>query len=141
MFDYKGVIRVPCYEIDNTADLLELAIEVGAEDVHSDDAFDREMGDEQSMNLDSSVEHSNEQPCVRFICGPSELTIVSTALTSRGYTIALASLEYLPKSQVSLDQESYEKALKLVCALSEHSNVTDVYDNFTLVSSETASKL
>lgn len=141
MFDYKGVIRVPSCEIDATIDLLELAIEAGAEDVHSDDAFDRDLGDKHSMNLDSSVEPFDEQPCVRFICDPSELTTVSTALQSHGYNIALANLEYLPKSLVYLDQDSYEKALKLVCALSEHNNVTDVYDNFTLVSSETASEV
>ena len=143
MFDHKGVIRVPCSEIDASTDVLELAIEAGAEDIHSDDVFDRDSGEKQSesTNSDSSVEPSDEQPCVRFICDHSELTTVSKSLQSRGYTIALASLEYLPKSLVHLDQDSYEKAMKLVCALSEHNNVTDVYDNFTLVSTETGSEL
>ena len=60
------------------------------------------------------------------------MTAVSKALQSLGYTIAAASLEYLPKSVVTLTHESYEKALKLVYALSEHSDVSEVYDNFTL---------
>lgn len=62
---------------------------------------------------------------------------MSEALKSLGYTVASASLEYLPKSLVSLNGESYESALKLMYALFDHSNVTEVYDNFTLAQETT----
>ena len=134
MFDHKGVIRVPQCEFDASTDLLEVAIEVGAEDVQSDRDFE---AIDSSSNLDSTTdsEKIGEEQCVRFLCNPSELTTVSKALKSLGYAVAGASLEYIPKSLVYLSQESYDSAVKLVCTLSEHSDVTEVYDNFALQSS------
>ena len=137
MFDHKGVIRVPECEIDASTDILEVAIEAGAEDVHADrEVNEMDMTDELSSDPDYTDKQStDDQQYVKFICMPSELTAVSKALQSHGYTVTSANLEYLPKSLVSLNKESYENALKLVYALCEHSNVTEVYDNFTLESS------
>ena len=134
MFDQKGVIRIPQSEFDASTDLLEVAIEVGAEDVQSDKDSE---GVDLSSNLDSNTDNDKigEEQCVRFLCNPSELTMVSKALKSLGYAVAGTSLEYIPKSLVYLSQESYDSAVKLVCTLSEHSDVTDVYDNFALQSS------
>ena len=133
MFDHKGVIRVPLYEFDASTDPLEVAIEVGAEDVQRD----RDSNSEGASSLDSTTDNEqiSEELYVRFLCHPSALTTVSKALKSLGYTVAGGSLEYIPKSLVHLSQESYDSAVKLVCTLSEHSDVTEVYDNFALQSS------
>ena len=133
MFDRKGVIKVPQCEFDASIDVLEVAIEVGAEEVQSD--RDSEAID-SSSDLDSTTESEKigEEQYVRFLCNPNELTTVSKALKSLGYAVAGASLEYIPKSLVYLSQESYDSAVKLVCNLSEHSDVTEVYDNFALQS-------
>ena len=137
MFDHEGVIRVPSCEIDETTDPSEVAIEAGAEDVLFDNDSNENTCKEQHLHSDSSVQLTDEQRCVRFICNPSELSLVSKALQAHGYTVTAANLEYLPKTLVYLKRESYEKALNLVHILSEHSDVTEVYDNFTLESSET----
>ena len=137
MFDHKGVVRVPECEFDASIDLLEVAIEVGAEDVQTDrNSEGTDLRDKSSSNLDSAAaadsDKIGEQQYVRFLCNPSELTVVSKSLKSLGYAVAGASLEYIPKSLIHLSQESYDSAIKLVCALSEHSDVTEVYDNFVL---------
>ncbi len=131
MFDHKGVIRVPQREFDTSTDPLEVAIEVGAEDVQCD--RDSE-GSDSASNLDGATDNEGigEEYFVRFLCNPSELSTVSKALKSLGYVVAGASLEYVPKSFVHLSQGSYDSAVRLVCALSEHSDVTEVYDNFAL---------
>ena len=133
MFDHKGVIRVPQREFDASTDLLEVAIEVGAEDVQSD----RDSEDiDSTSNLDSTTDNDQmgEERCIRFLCNPSELSTVSKAVKSLGYAVAGASLEYIPKSLIHLSQESYDSAVRLVCALSDHSDITEVYDNFVLQS-------
>ena len=138
MFDHKGIVRVPEDQIDATTDILEVAIEAGAEDVHRDSSI--VSGQPSSdFRADSDQVDSLEEQYVTFICNPSELTKVSEALKSLGYTVASASLEYLPKSLVTLNRESYESALKLVDALSDHSSVTEVYDNFLLAQETTKS--
>ena len=136
MFDHKGIIRVPENQIEASTDILEVAIEAGAEDVHRDSSI---LSDQPSPDSSADSEHADslEEQYVKFICNPSELTKVSEALKSLGYTVASASLEYLPRSLVSLNRESYENALKVVDALSEHSNVTEVYDNFMLAQETT----
>lgn len=135
MFDHKGVIRVSEYEFDASVDLLEVAIEVGAEDIQTDRSSEgTDINSQSSSNLVGS-EQIGEQPYVRFLCNPSELSTVSKALKSLGYAVAGASLEYIPKSLIHLSQGSYDSAVKLVCALSEHSDVTEVYDNFALQTS------
>ena len=128
MFDHKGVVRVSEGEIEVSTDVLEVAIEAGAEDVYRDS----NVSNQPPCDSDTEQVDLPEDQYVKFVCNPSELTKVSRALESLGYTVASANLEYLPKSLVSLGREAYENALKLVCALSEHSNVTEVYDNFTL---------
>jgi transcriptional/translational regulatory protein YebC/TACO1 len=131
MFDHKGVIRVPQHEFDASMDPLEVAIEVGAEEVQCD--RDSE-GSDSASNLDGATDNEGigEEQFVRFLCNPSELSTVSKALKSLGYVVAGASLEYVPKLLVHLSQGSYDSAVRLVCALSEHSDVTEVYDNFAL---------
>lgn len=113
LFDYKGVVTVPRKEV--SSDPLDLAIEVGAEDVSCGEL------DEQGNEI------------CRFLCEPNSLKFVSNALGEK-LSIFSASLEYVPKSYVSLDEEKYNKACALLDALSEHPDVIQVYNNITCTS-------
>ena len=115
LFDYKGVVTLPRGEI--TCDPLDLAIEVGAEDI----------------SCGEQDEDGNE--ICRFFCDLNSLRSVSDALRERKLNVTSAVLEYVPKSYVSLDEEKYSKACALLDALSEHSDVMHVYNNITCSSS------
>ena len=93
---------------------MELAIEVGAEDV--DVQTDPETADE----------------VVQLKCEPNHLNAVCTAVRERGYEIESAAVDYLPKSCISLTQGQFDKAEKLVELLSEQSDVVSVYSNHDL---------
>ena len=114
MFEHKGVIQIPKLELQDGSDPLELAIEVGAEDVISKDG---EMAMEE---------------CLQLICEPNELKSVSDAVRRKGLTVTMETWEYIPTSYVPLVKESFEKALKVVDILNEHNDVMEVYSNFTL---------
>ena len=111
LFDHKGVVMLPRKEI--VSDPLDLAIEVGAEDI----------------SCGEQDEEGNE--ICRFFCDPNSLRSVSDALRERKLNVTSAALEYVPKSYVSLDEEKYNKACTLLDALSEHADVMHVYNNIT----------
>ena len=124
MFEHKVVIRVPREEVLQSAysDPLELAIEVGAEDVIMSSTSDEGGSD-------------CEDDCYQFKCEPSEMKFVSDAVTKMGLTVSSSTLEYIPKSYVPLDEKLYHKAIRLVDLLTENLDVMEVYDNFTLQTS------
>lgn len=121
MFDHKAVIRVPREEVMQSAvsDPMELAIEVGAEDV-----IISSKSDESGDGIDDD--------CYQLMCEPSDLKAVSEAVTERGLSVSSATLEYIPRSYVSLDEVLYNKAVRLVDLLMEIPDVMEVYDNFIL---------
>lgn len=110
---------------------MDLAIEVGAEDVIADNKTmdDSDSGDTRTTDSEPS---SDDAECFQFKCGPRDLKSVSDAIKNRSFTITSASLEYIPKEYVSLNKKSYERALNLVRLLSEQDEVMEVYDNFIL---------
>ena len=124
MFEHKAVIRVPREEVLQSAysDPLELAIEVGAEDVIMSSSSDEGGSD-------------SEDDCFQFKCEPSEMKSVSDAVTKMGLTLSSSTLEYIPKSCVPLEEKLYNKAIRLVDLLTENPDVMEVYDNFTLQTS------
>eukprot|EP00731_Ephydatia_muelleri_P033368 Em0028g43a len=111
LFDHKGVVTVSRKEV--TSDPLDLAIEVGAEDV----------------SCEEQDEEGNEM--CRFICDPNSLKSVSDALREKKLNVSSTVLEYIPKSYAVLDEEKYNKACALLDALSEHADVIHVYNNVT----------
>lgn len=121
MFEHKAVIHVPREEVLHSAysDPLELAIEVGAEDVIMSD----------------NGRSDSEEECYQFKCEPSEMRSVSDAVVKMGLTVSSSTLEYIPKSYVCLDERLYNKAVRLVDLLTENPDVMEVYDNFTLQTS------
>ena len=100
------------------ADPLELAIDVGAEDLVS-------SGEEEGSEL-------ADEECYQFKCEPNCLKAVSDAVKEKGFSVSSATLEYIPKSYMSLDHGAYDKATNLVDLLSSHADVIEVYDNFSL---------
>lgn len=89
---------------------LELAIEVGAEDV-------REMEDEE------------ERPLLQFLCDMSSLRSVREALQALGVQTLSAGPEFVACSSVQLSDSELEAASKLLELLNDCHDVIRVYDN------------
>jgi YebC/PmpR family DNA-binding regulatory protein len=108
MFDKKGVIVFDCGEV-NEDQLLEAALECGAEDLQSDESQFEVLTD------------------------PTAFLEVKEALEARGFTPALAEVQMRPKTTVKIDAEkSAQQLLKLVELLEEHDDVNDVFANFDI---------
>jgi YebC/PmpR family DNA-binding regulatory protein len=108
MFDKKGVI---VFERDGVQedDLLEAALECGAEDLQSD-------GSQFEVLTD-----------------PASFLEVKEALEAKGFTPVLAELQLRPKTTVRIDAEkSAQQVLKLVELLEEHDDINDVFANFDI---------
>lgn len=125
MFEHKGMVRVPREELSSSttansqySDPLELAIDVGAEDVVS-------CGEEEGSDI-------VDEECYQLKCEPNCLKAVSDAVKEKGFSVSSATLEYIPKSCIPLDRGAYDKATKLVDLLCSHADVIEVYDNFSL---------
>ncbi|XP_059180653.1 translational activator of cytochrome c oxidase 1 isoform X2 [Centropristis striata] len=108
-FDRRGVVVVPGQNI-LTEQALELAIEVGAEDV-------KETADEE------------EQPLLQFICDLTDMRKVRASLEELGMQVTSAGLEFVPNTFSSLDQEQLDAASTLIEALSDCPDVVRVWDN------------
>lgn len=110
MFEYKGIVQITFNkETGLKMDPLELAIEVGAEDVIDED-----------------------DGTIQLTCEPHELNSVCSEIKAKEVEISSASVEYLPKSSVSLTEEQHSKAEKLLELLSGHNDVVAVYSNHEL---------
>jgi YebC/PmpR family DNA-binding regulatory protein len=104
LFDKRGVIAVDAGRYDE--DDLIVAIDAGAEDIALDeDVFE-------------------------VITEPSDLRTVREALTGAGIEIDSADVTQRPKSRVPLDEADAVKLLRLIDALDENDDVSDVHANF-----------
>lgn len=108
MFDKKGVIVFDREGLDEDQ-LLEAALECGAEDLQGDDSQFEVLTD------------------------PTNFIEVKEALETRGLKPALAELQLRPKTTVRIEEEkSAQQVLKLVELLEEHDDVNDVFANFDI---------
>ena len=108
MFDKKGVIVFDRGEV-NEDQLLEAALECGAEDLQSDESQFEVLTD------------------------PAAFLEVKEALEARGFTPALAEVQLRPKTTVKIDEEKpAQQLLRLVELLEEHDDVSDVFANFDI---------
>jgi YebC/PmpR family DNA-binding regulatory protein len=108
MFDKKGVI-VFDREGSDEDQLLEAALECGAEDLQGDDSQFEVLTD------------------------PTNFIEVKEALEARGLKPVLAELQLRPKTTVRIEEEkSAQQVLKLVESLEEHDDVNDVFVNFDI---------
>ena len=108
MFDKKGVIVFDRGEVTEDQ-LLEAALECGAEDLQSDESQFEVLTD------------------------PNAFLEIKEALEARGFTPALAEVQMRPKTTVKIDEEkSAQQLLRLVELLEEHDDVSDVFANFDI---------
>ena len=107
LFDRKGVILVPAGAADED-ELMELALEAGAEDVElQEDSF-------------------------RVLTDPNDFTDVRAKLDEAEIAYESADVTMLPQNTVELDQSSARQTLKLIDALEENDDVQEVYSNFDI---------
>jgi YebC/PmpR family DNA-binding regulatory protein len=107
MFNRLGVIRYPA-SVATADDMLEAAIEAGAENAESDD-------------------ESHE-----VTCPIEDFFTVRDALEARFGAPESAKLEWRPTTVVTLDEDRAAGLLKLLDALDENEDVQNVYANFDI---------
>jgi YebC/PmpR family DNA-binding regulatory protein len=107
MFNRLGVIRYPA-SVASADDVLEAAIEAGAEDAESDD-------------------EAHE-----VTCPIEDFFTVRDALEARFGAPESAKLEWRPTTLVTLDEDRAAGMLKLLDALDENDDVQNVYANFDI---------
>jgi YebC/PmpR family DNA-binding regulatory protein len=107
MFDKKGSIVFERNTIDED-ELMELALELGAEDV-------REEGNE-----------------IEVITDPSTFENIRNALESRGMKNIQAVIGMIPQNTVKLEEGRAEQMLKMIDKLEDNDDVQNVYANFDI---------
>jgi YebC/PmpR family DNA-binding regulatory protein len=106
LFERRGVLLVEAADED---ELTLAAAEGGAEDVEQDGSS------------------------FRVTCAPEDLTAVREAIEAAGIAVEAAELTMVPKTTVSLDDESAaKKTLRLIDTLEENDDVQEVYANFDI---------
>lgn len=107
MFTRKGVFVIPRTATEEDR-LMELALEVGADDVrHEEDTF-------------------------QVICEPGAFQQVLDGLVAAGIEPSSSQIVRLPNSTVDLDAENGRKILKLMDALDDHDDVQSATSNFNI---------
>jgi len=107
MFERKGIVVIDSGQIDEEQ-LLELAMEAGAEDVKT---------------VDKKYE---------VISDPDEFAAVQDALGQAGIETERCELVRVPNDTVNLDVNSAKKVLKLLDQLDDHDDVQGVAANFNI---------
>ncbi len=108
MFDKKGVIVFDRQGVSED-ELMEAALECGAEDLQSDESMFEVLTD------------------------PAGFLEVKEALEAKGFKPDLAEVQMRPKTTVKVEEEkSAQQVLKLVELLEEHDDVSDVFANFDI---------
>jgi transcriptional/translational regulatory protein YebC/TACO1 len=106
-FDRKGVVVVDGEGVDED-ELMELALEAGAEDIAED-------GSQWQLTTD-----------------PADFAAVRRALEDAGVAYASADLTLVPKTTVQPTEKEARQLLRLVDALEENDDVQEVVANFDI---------
>ncbi|HAK98129.1 MAG TPA: YebC/PmpR family DNA-binding transcriptional regulator, partial [Rhodobiaceae bacterium] len=107
MFDRRGAVEYPGEVADADA-VFEAAIEAGAEDVESN-------------------EDAHE-----ILCAMEELHNVAAALEGALGPPPSAQIVWKPQNEISVDEETAEKVLRMMEALDDLDDVQNVYANFDI---------
>jgi YebC/PmpR family DNA-binding regulatory protein len=107
MFDRRGLITVPAGRADEDR-AMEDALDAGAED------FSRE-GDQFVITT-----------------APAEVQAVQERLRARGYAIEAAELAMVPRNTVRVEGADAQRVLRLLDALEELDDVSQVFSNFDI---------
>jgi transcriptional/translational regulatory protein YebC/TACO1 len=106
LFERRGLVLVDAAGVDED-ELMLAAAEGGAEDVEQDGS---------SFRITSAVE---------------DLAAVRGAIDEAGFTIESAEVTMVPKTSVDVDDESAaKKIVRLIDALEENDDVSEVHANF-----------
>ena len=107
LFDRKGLIVVPCDQVDEDR-LMEIALDSGGDDVkHQGDEFEVTCEPEAYADLLAAFEEAEIEPTVKQVTR-------------------------IPSSTVDLDANAGRKILKLMEALDDHDDVQSVSANFNI---------
>ncbi len=107
VFSKKGLILVPKAGAPGEDELMELALEAGAEDLDADD-------DEY----------------YRVSTAPEDLHQVKTMLEERGVPVESAQFEMEPSTTVRLEGKQAQQMIRLMTAFDDHDDVQNVWANF-----------
>jgi YebC/PmpR family DNA-binding regulatory protein len=109
MFSKKGSVTVPKEGLDEEK-LIEIALELGADDVANDpEAHEYEVR-----------------------CEPEVFEDVKRGLEERGVKVASAEVAMVPQTTVHLEGRAAETMLKMMSALEESDDVQNVWANFDI---------
>ena len=104
MFDRKGVITLPTQD-KTEDDIMDIVLETGADDLQTEEDFF-----EVQTNLES-------------------FDSVRKALLAKELQVENASLQWIAKNVVKVNDEDAEKVIKLIDALEESDDVQNVFSN------------
>jgi YebC/PmpR family DNA-binding regulatory protein len=107
LFERKGVVLIPKNEVDED-DLMELALEAGAEDVE--------------------VSESD----YRVVTAPEGFATVRESLKEAGIAFENAEITMQPHNSIDLDASTAKQTLRLIDSLEENDDVQEVYANFDI---------
>ncbi|MBD3225691.1 MAG: YebC/PmpR family DNA-binding transcriptional regulator [Caldithrix sp.] len=113
MFDKKGYILIPKEQYAED-ELLEIALECGAEDMTQIDDY---------YEIYTAFEDFHQ---------------VRTALDEKDFNIEKAELTMIPQNYIGVEGKEAEQMLKLMGVLDEHDDVQNVYANFEIDDEEMA---
>jgi YebC/PmpR family DNA-binding regulatory protein len=113
MFDRKGYITVNKSKIEEES-LMNLTLEVGAEDLKNDETSD----------------------VYEIITSPTNFDSIKNALKNKNIEVASSEVTMIPQTQIALSGDDAKCMLKLMDALEEHDDVKNVYANFDISDEE-----
>ena len=106
-FHQKGIIQIEKSKVDGEV-LLELALEVGAEDVKEDEEY------------------------YSIITSPEDFLNIKETLDKKGVPISFAQITRTPDTTVKVDGKKAEQVLTLLNSLDENPDVQNVFANFDI---------
>jgi YebC/PmpR family DNA-binding regulatory protein len=107
MFEKKGLITVKA-EVKSEDELMELAIDAGADDLQTVD---------EQYEITTAVEN---------------FEAVRKALEDAGVAMELAEITRIPQNTVSIDEKKGKALLKLMDILDDHDDIQKAYSNFDI---------
>ncbi|AGT44285.1 YebC/PmpR family DNA-binding transcriptional regulator [Treponema pedis] len=107
MFNRKGIIEYDAEKVSEEA-VMETALEAGAEDIATEDGV------------------------ITVTTDPNEFASVLEALQGKGFESISAAVSMVPDTYVTLDNETTQKALKMIDKLEEDEDVQTVSTNIDI---------
>jgi YebC/PmpR family DNA-binding regulatory protein len=111
LFDKKGYLVVDGEQVDEEA-LLEIVLEAGADDVNEDGSH------------------------WEVFTAPDAFPAVRDALSAKGIALVAEEIAMIPQTSVKLEGKQAKQMLKLMEALEDHEDLTNVWANFDIEEKE-----